>query len=233
MQTTVVDVAAAPGRARVGMSAGAGTVLVPRLLDRTAASARVALVAGGAMLLGGDHLGVSVTVGDGCALELIEVGGTVAYSSGGRESSWVVDVTLGAGATLLWHGRELVVADDADCVRRLTLALADGARALIRETTVLGRSGERGGRVRLVTDVSYRGEPLLAESVDWHGAYPVPGICGDHRVLDTVLLAGLAPADPAGGMTLDGPGALARHLGGDTHRSPMPRVWDTWRAELD
>ena len=50
-------------RAGVVMSSGAGTVLVPRLLDRTRDTARIALVPGGAMVLGGDHLSVRVEVG--------------------------------------------------------------------------------------------------------------------------------------------------------------------------
>lgn len=249
MATTVVDVRAAPvrepsagpggersglssSRARVTMSSCAGTALVPRLIGRTERSAQVALVAGGAMLLGGDRLDVRLAVGAGCTLELTEVGGTVAYDSDGVASSWTVDADLGPGATLVWMGLETVVASGADLTRTLRLRLGPGACALIRETTVLGRSGEHGGRARLVSDVRYDGVPLLVEDFDVRGDHPVPGICDGARVVDTVLLAGRRPADAAGSMALDGPGALARFLGDQTHRSPMPGVWSRWAAEL-
>ena len=65
MTTTTVGVRAGDPRAGVVMSSGAGTVLVPRLLDRTRDTARIALVPGGAMVLGGDHLSVRVEVGAG------------------------------------------------------------------------------------------------------------------------------------------------------------------------
>lgn len=234
---TIVEVERAPGRARVTMAAGAGTVLVPRLIERTGDTAHLALVAGGAMLLGGDHLDVRIVVGTGCLLEITEVGGTVAYGGGepGRPAepcSWTVTVDLAADAALSWQGRETVVADGADLTRTLTLTLAAGACALLRETTVLGRSGERGGRVRLRTAVTHDEVPLLVEDTDIAGDAPVPGIVGDARIVDTVLLAGRRPAALAGAMALDGPGALARHLGADLHDSPLGAVWDAWRTEL-
>ncbi|WP_454165073.1 urease accessory protein UreD [Gordonia iterans] len=249
MATTVVEVGAArrsgppagpdderralsSPRARVTMSSGAGTVLVPRLIGRTAFSAQVALVSGGAMLLGGDRLDVRISVGAGCTLELTEVGGTVAYDADGAPSFWTVDAELGPGASLVWSGLETVVSGGADLTRSLRLRLAAEACALIRETTVLGRSGERGGRARLVSDVAYDGVPLLVEDFDVRGDHPVPGVCDDNRVVDTVLMAGRRPADPGGALALDGPGALARYLGHETHRSPMPLVWSRWCAEI-
>ncbi|MFT3717006.1 MAG: urease accessory protein UreD [Gordonia sp. (in: high G+C Gram-positive bacteria)] len=239
MQSTVVEIERAAPRARVTMSAGAGTVLVPRLLDRTETTAHLALVAGGAMLLGGDRLDVRIRVGDGCTLELTEVGGTVAYGTGrpdtadvvGEPSVWTVDVVLGADATLLWMGRETVVADGADLTRTLTVTAEAGATAVIRETTVLGRSGERGGRARLVSQISYDDVPLLVEDTDVRGDRPVPGILGEARVFDTVLIAGRRPADERGAMALAGPGALARHLGHRLHHSPLEDVFDAWRAD--
>ncbi|MFT4087108.1 MAG: urease accessory protein UreD [Gordonia sp. (in: high G+C Gram-positive bacteria)] len=240
MQSTVVDVERADGRARLTMSAGAGTVLIPRLLGRTADSVHVALVAGGAMLLGGDRLDVRISVGAGCRLELSEIGGTVAYGRGesGRAAQpcqWRVHVKLAAGATLLWMGRETVVADGADLTRSLTVDVEAGACALLRETTVLGRTGERGGRARLVSTIAYDGAPLLVEDTDFSGDDPVPGVVGDSRIVDTVLLVGRRPAEGAalGAMALEGPGSLVRYLGAELHASTLGDVWDAWRAGLD
>ncbi|GAA4753608.1 urease accessory protein UreD [Gordonia alkaliphila] len=244
-QPTVVEVECAPDRARVTMSAGAGAVLVPRLLGRTATSASIALVAGGALLLPGDRLDVRIAIGAACTVEIVEVGGTVAYGDPDTESMrrvppsfWDVDVTLAAGARLAWMGREVVVAEGADLTRRLRLTAAAGATALLRETTVLGRSGERGGRARVTSTVDYADEPLLAEDTDFAGRRPVPGILGDARVLDSLLLVGRRPdppvEDPAlpGYLALEGPGALARHLGDHLHTSELGRLWTQWRTEL-
>ncbi|GED99440.1 urease accessory protein UreD [Gordonia crocea] len=214
------------------MSSGAGTALVPRILNRTADSARVALVPGGAMVLGGDHLDVSIDVGPGCVLEVVEVGGTVAYDADGAESSWLVNITVGEGARLLWMGRETVVSTGANLVRRTTVRLAERACALLRETTVLGRSGERGGRVWQQTTVTGPRRPVLVEELELDGAHPVPGVLHGQSVMDSVLLVGRRPSEDVGAMALAEPGALARFLGSATHDSPMGRVWSDWSGEL-
>lgn len=234
MSTARVAVDAAPGRARVDLSAGAGTTLVPRLVDRTWASARVALVAGGALVLGGDEIGLNVRVGAGCILELSEVGGTVAYDADGASSQWWTRVVVEPGATLIWHGLETIVADGANLHRRTDIVLAADARALVRDVCVLGRSGERGGHLRVETTVTADRTPLLVESVDVHGDRPTPGVLSEHRVLESILLAGVRPAhDPEEHtMTLAGPGALARYLGAAAHESPLRPTWTRWRDRV-
>lgn len=214
------------------MSAAAGATFVPRLLERTAATARVALVAGGAMILGGDRIGLDVRVGPGCGLELVEVGGTVAYDADGRSSSWITDVTLDDGAWLVWRGLETVIADGADLHRCTRLTLAAGARAAVRDVVVLGRSGERGGRVHLETVVDVDGRPLLVESVDATGDHREPGVLGDHRVMESILIAGARPDDVSEPhtMALAGPGALARTLGSAVHDSPLEDTWNAWTS---
>jgi hypothetical protein len=36
-----------------------------------------------------------------------------------------------------------------------------------------------------------------------------------------------------GALRWEHPGALARHLGRNTHDSPLPEIWHRWHAELD
>ncbi|MCF8608209.1 urease accessory protein UreD [Gordonia sp. HY442] len=234
MITARIAVDAAPGRARVDLSTGAGTTLVPRLLGRTASSARVALVAGGAMLLGGDAIGLDIRVGTGCTLDLTEVGGTVAYDADGEASHWATRVIVESGATLIWRGLETVVADGANLHRRTEIVLADHARALVRDVCVLGRSGERGGRLCVETTVTVDDVPLLVESIDVHGDRPMPGVLGPNRVIESIVLAGIRPGDPdAHTMETAGPGALARYLGHSVHESPLAHTWDTWRRLME
>ncbi len=111
-------------------------------------TARVALVQTAATLLSGDDCALELEVGDGAALELIETGATIAHDvRGGAPARMRVRIALGAGARLTWLGRPLVLAHGCDLTRTTTIALAPAARLLLRETIVLGRSGEQPGRL--------------------------------------------------------------------------------------
>ncbi|GAA4975945.1 urease accessory protein UreD [Kineococcus glutinatus] len=209
--------------------------LAPRVLSTGAGGARVALVGARALLLGGDAVEVDVAVAAGCTLDLVEVAGTVAYDGRGAAASWSVRVSLGEGARLRWHGEPFVVSAGADVRRSLDVDLAAGAVACLRETLVLGRSGERGGRLLNRTRVRLAGRPLLVEDLDLRDAAlrASPAVLGEARVVDAVSLLG-ARAEPPGEfgdvLQLAGPGTLARHLGGRAHDSPLPAVWRRWSA---
>lgn len=172
---------------------------------------RLALVPDQAVLLAGDHVTVTVRVAAGTALEVVEPGGTVAYAMRGEQARWDVTVEVEAGGTLHWYGEPFVVAEGADVHRALRVDVGTGARVALRETLVLGRSGEGPGRLRTRTDVHRDGVPVLVEELD-----SAVGL-GEHRVLDQVLHLG-TPA-PGAGMTLDSGDRLERWLGTDLHRS--------------
>lgn len=218
-------------RARVDLVVGA---LAPRLVSRDATRAHVALAAAGMILLGGDEVHIDVTVGSGCLLELEDVGGTIAYRADGRRSAWTMTVRVEPGGVLLWRGLPFVVTDGADVERRTTLELGPGAAAVIRETLVLGRHGEDGGRLCSSFDARGAGGPLLIEQLDVDGLVPEPGVLGAHRVLDAVTALGFWPSRVPGDLVLEHPGAVARHYGTETHTSRLDRVWDDWaRAAHD
>lgn len=231
MEPVRIAIAASEPRALVTL---VGATIVPRLVERDARSAHVALVAGGALLLGGDRVDIAIAVGDGCTLDLEDVGGTVAYSADGVACFWDVEIDVGAGARLTWNGLPLIVAEGANVHRNLRMRLGAGASALVRESIVLGRSGERGGRLRLHTSVRDGDGPVVEEALDADGAHPVPGVLGAHRVLDTILCAGDRPppvrVDGVTVMALEAPGATARYLGDHAHSSPLAAVWRDWSA---
>ena len=207
------------GRARLDFRAG---TIVPRVIGHGVSSARVALVAGGALLLGGDEVSINITVGEGCALELEDIGGTVAYDADGEQSRWTVDVVVEAGGVFLWHGLPMIVADGANVVRTIRMALAANAVACLRETVVLGRVGESGGRVHQRTDITIA-------SVD------IPGLIGPNRVLDSVLSAGvrgLAVLPPVRVLEFENAGSLARYLGMATHTTPLDAIWESWSRDI-
>lgn len=196
---------------------------VPRLLNRGAGSARIALVGARALLLAGDDVRIDVRVDAGCTLELVEVAGTVAYDGrGGPASTWSTTVLVAEGARLAWAGEPFVVADGAEVTRSLDASLAGGAVAELRETFVLGRTGERGGSLRTVTRVDIAGKPLLVEDLDLtaDAVRRSPAVLGTARCLDTRSRFG-ERFEHLDALQLEGPGTLLRWLGADQHRSPI------------
>jgi len=214
-------IAVAPGarRARVGLR-GAG--IVPWLVSRGPAAASVAIGAGGALLLGGDAVRLDVSVAAGCTLLIEDVGGTVAYDGEGCLSTWDVNVSLGSDARLVWRALPFIVADGARVERSMAMSLGAGARAVLRETLVLGRTGERGGSVVSRLSVEDPLGPVLVETLRVAGDAPVPGVLGDHRVVDSVIAVGDVGEPPADrGMAtllrLERAGYVVRAVAGHTH----------------
>lgn len=216
------------GRAHVDLRAG---LLVPRLVTAGEDLASVAVIAGGALLLDGDHVEVRVRVASGCLLEIEDIGGTVAYGSTGTPSSWTVDIDVAEGGCLIWHTLPFVVADAADVTRTTTIRLGRGAVALVRETLVLGRTGERGGRLRACTDVTGTGGPLLREELVLDGAARRIGVLGDARVLDSAMSFGRRRNAAPGALQLDRPGTIVRALGAHTHAATVEEAWHGWAAD--
>ena len=190
---------------------------------------RIGLLATTALLLGGDVVELEVRVGPGARLDLFDVAGTVAYHGRGEPSSWHVRVDLAEGAALTYAGEPFVVGDGADVTRTLEVDLARDASAVVRDTVVLGRSGQRGGRLRSLTTVRSQGRPVLLEDqrLDPDGLRNAPGMLGAHRVLDTVLWLGSAQPEPTTATTyalVDGAGTLSRWLGTSLADSPLHRI---------
>jgi len=197
-------------------------------LDRT----RVALVPEQAVLLAGDQVTVSVRVGAGQSLEVVEPGGTVAYAMRGSVARWDVRIEIEEGGCLVWHGEPFVVSEGADVRRSLRVELAPDSRMVLRETLVLGRTGEGPGRLLARTDVHRDGLPVLVEELD-----SAVGL-GGHRVVDQVLelrsfeTGAERPAQPPELMVLESGDRLHRWLGAATHESPLgPRQSSSPRDE--
>lgn len=214
------------GCVRVELVTGA---LAPRLIERDASSARVALAAAQMLLLDGDAVRIEIEVGAGCTLEIEDIGGTVAYPG---TSSWQVEAHIGAGGRLLWHGLPFVVTSEAHARRRTELVLGAAAAVLVRETLVLGRHGERGGAIDSGITATGTGGPFLVERLVADAASPGPGILGTHRVIDSVVAIGYRPQTAPGDLVMEREGAVARFLGHDAHASGLDAVWSAWRGAL-
>ena len=229
---TRIGIRADADRARLTFTQG---LLSPRVLAVGPDSARVALVATTALLLGGDEVNLEIDVGPGARLEIVETAGTVVYDAAGAPSWWRVRITVADGGVLMWPGEPFVVASGANVLRHTSIDLGAGAATCLRETLVLGRTGEIGGAVRSQLTARRCGELLLVEDLDLTdaGLRSRPGMLGSARVIDTVCLLGVvAPELPT--MTtgvrfdLDGPGAVARSLSSTLADSPLAQVSTAW-----
>jgi urease accessory protein len=178
---------------------------------------RVALVPEQAVLLAGDEVTVSVRVAAGASLEIVEPGGTVAYAMRGLGARWDVDIEVEDGGRLIWHGEPFVVAEGADVTRSLDVDLGADAMLSLRETWVLGRTGEDPGRLVTRADVRRLNMPVLVEDLDCSVGL------GRHRVVDQLLCLGVAECQEDA-MALHAGGHLHRWLGDATHASPLSSV---------
>ncbi len=190
------------------------------------------LVAARALLLGGDEVRVKIGIDDDCHLELVDIGGTVAYPASGLRSSWHSEITAGERSTLCWDALPFVVSGGASVARSTIVRGGTGARVLLRDTLILGRSAERGGRVESFSDVRIGGRPISVERLEADGAEPVAGVLGHHRVHDSIIAAGFRPPSSSSVLELDAPGSLARWLGTQAHHSPLTAIWRRWHAIL-
>ena len=223
-----IEVERVGDRTRVRTASG---LLRAQQVHGTADRPRVALVAATALLLGGDQVDLVVRVGPGARLDLVEVAGTVAYP--GAPALWSVHLTLGAGSALTYAGRPFVVAAGSEVDRSLTVDLGPGARLAMRETVVLGRTGETGGGGRNRVRVTIGGSDVLVEEQPLDPAVRLlPGVLGEARVLDSVLVLGPHPATdpPAGAATFllaHDLGWSTRWLGTEFADSPLDVFWVT------
>ncbi|MGO4257025.1 urease accessory protein UreD [Marmoricola sp. RAF53] len=226
------------GRVRVRLRSGRdGPSVRPVLTGSDHRSASVALVPDGALLLAGDEVEIAVDVGPGVVLTLTEPGGTVAYPMAGGRARWSVEVRVADGACLRWHGMPFVSTAASDTRRTLDVALTGTAVLVLRETLVLGRHREPGGRIDSRTSVLRDGVPVLREDLLLDADAHQPGILGPGRVLDQVLAIGV-PDLPATPQRLDlaGTGVLYRAIGPETHATRFDGLWgpveQAWRQSV-
>ncbi len=214
-------------------------MLAVRRVRSTDCGAVVALVATSAVLVADDDIVIDVHVGAGAWLEIVETAGTVAYNAFGAPSRWSARITVADGGRLTWLGEPFVVSDGANVDRVTTVDLAPTGTALLRETVVMGRVGERGGAVDVRTTVRQSGAPLLVERLDLTdpAERSHPGLLGPHRVVDTVSALGWRPPptpELVAGQRFDlhAAGALARSLDATTHTSPLAPVARRWAQSM-
>lgn len=181
----IVAVAGAGGATRLPVLASQ----VPLVLRRTPDA--VYVVGGAAGPVGGDELGLRITVGPGAFLRVRTAAASVALPGpDGLESVLRVSVGVGAGGRLEYLPEPVVLAARARHATIITVALAAGASLLLRDEMLLGRDGEDGGAGRSVLRADYGGRPLLRQSLEVSGTDPAclgPAVLAGHRAVGTLL----------------------------------------------
>ena len=221
--TTRIRVEPGRDRPRVLLTGG---LLSPQRVADGPEGPRIGLVATTALLLGGDEVDLTVELGPDARLDLFDVAGTVAYHGRGRPAAWRTRISLADGARLAYAGQPFVVSDGADVSRTLGLDLARSAQLRLRDTLVLGRAGQVGGRVRSRTELRVGGIEAWREDTDLDpaGIRHHPGMLAGCRVVDTVLTVGVpvvATPPAVAYALLGGVGTVTRYLGTELADSPL------------
>jgi urease accessory protein len=211
---SIVAVAGADGRTRLPVLASQ----VPLVLRRTPEA--VYVVGGAAGPIGGDELGLRISVGAGASLRVRTAAASIALPGpDGLESTLRVTVDVAAGARLEYLPEPVVVSAGARHATIVRVTLAAGASLLLRDELLLGRHGETGGAARSVLNVDYAGRPLLRQSLEVSGADPIamgPALLAGRRAVGMALWvgpdggdAGATPHGTADGESTRASGALS------------------------
>jgi urease accessory protein len=175
---------------------------------------RVHLVGTGAWPLGGDRVALSVQVDPGARLELVSVAATLALPGRSTARSHVeVAVDVGAGATAIVDLGPTVVAAGAEHASAMRVRLGEGARLLLRELVVLGRSGEPPGSSHSRIEVTCGSRPVLREVLVRPAGRASPAVDDDRRAVSGIVAVGFSPAADGRADDLGGWLALPRRCG--------------------
>ncbi|MEU1215371.1 urease accessory protein UreD [Streptomyces sp. NPDC005790] len=183
--------------------------------------ARVTVVGAMSAPLGGDRLAVEVRVEDGARVTVDSAAATVALPGPGPDAgpaSYDVQLSVGEGAELHWLPEQLVSAHGSALDMTTRAELSASARLVLREEQILGRHGERTGRLSTRLTVRRAGRPLLDQHLSygpgapegWDGAAVLSG----HRAVGQLLYVDPAFGDAPPAPRLLGPTAALTPLAG-------------------
>ena len=164
----IVAARASDGSTRLRRIGGGGPLTVRP--TSTPDQARAHLVAGSFGPLGGDALELRVTLEPGARLQVCAMAAMLVLPSrGAAPSSLRILVELAESARLTMAMPPTIVCAGARHSIETDAVLAADAELLLREETVRGRTGERGGDITQHTRVDVAAIPVLRQAVSLAG----------------------------------------------------------------
>ncbi|WP_236655189.1 urease accessory protein UreD [Streptacidiphilus carbonis] len=162
-------------------------------------AAQVTVVGAMAAPLGGDRIRIEVTVAAGARLRVTGAAATVSLP--GRipaPAHYDLDLSVAEGGELEWLPEPVIAAHGSELRMTTRVTLAPGARLLLREEQVLGRSGEEPGRLTARLTLRHNGRTALDQQTDlgpgapgWDG----PAVLAGHRAVGQLLFCDQELAD--------------------------------------
>jgi urease accessory protein len=209
-----------------------GERLAPRVLELGRGAVQACVLPTQAGPLAGDHDRVRIVIGAQATLVVRPIAATLALPGAAR-TRLELEIEVGAGARLVLEDSPLIVATGADVERTTTVTLAAGAVVALRESVVLGRAGEPGGRLASTLRVTDDGGVVLHDALfldpatshqDAHVALPA-----GHRVAATLYLLGIGARDEPQ-LALARAGALRRATatGLAELETELAQPWSRW-----
>lgn len=204
--------------ARVVAAARGGVTTLPvldgdgpfemRRLRSPATEARVCVVGAMAAPLGGDRLRLDATAQQGSSLSVTSAAATLALPGPTAEhATYDVYLTVGERAHLRWLPRPVICVAGSTLHQTWVADLAPSARLVLREEQVLGRTGERSGRVMSRLTVRRGGRTLLDQQADYGPGAPGwdgPAVLASYRAIGQLLIVDPAFEDEPAGVHLLG-----------------------------
>ncbi|GAA2341525.1 urease accessory protein UreD [Streptomyces kunmingensis] len=224
-----------------------GSVALRRVRGAGADEARVLLVGAMSGPLGGDHFTVEARAEQGARLHVGAVAATLALPGQAKgEARYDVRLTVADGARLDWLPEQLISAGGSDLRVTTRADLAPDARLVLREEQVLGRVGERPGRLTSRLTLYRAGRPLLDQELACGpgapGGWDGPAVLAGHRALGQLVVvrpefatdqpsATVLDADGSAALTpLAGPAVLVTAVAPDALR--LRRILDAALGRL-
>jgi urease accessory protein len=221
VRATARIIAESDGRGRTALPVLAGEG--PLALRRTRATgpgAQVTIVGAMSAPLGGDRLAIDATASPGAALHIGSAAATVSLPGRtGEQARYDVTLTVGEDAELHWLPEPVIAAAGSDLRMTTRVELAPGARLVLREEQILGRTGEQPGRLTTRLTVRLAGRLLLDQELSFGPGAPGwsgPAVLRTHRAAGQLLVV-----DPAFG---EKPAQVRVHSDeeGEAVLSPLP-----------
>ncbi|MFI9248964.1 urease accessory protein UreD [Streptomyces sp. NPDC053069] len=220
----------------------------PLALRRTRAGgtgARVMVVGAMSGPLGGDRFTLTARLEEGARLHVGSAAATLALPGQAKgEARYDVRLDVADGAELHWLPEQLISARGSDLYVTTRAELAAGARLVLREEQVLGRTGEEPGRLTSRLTVRVAGRTVLDQELSYGpgapGGWDGPAVLAGHRAVGQLVVVRPDFADrPVEGrmlgecaalIPLTGPAALVSAVAPDALR--LRRVLDEALGDL-